>query len=246
MNSLKYLIVIIVWSLGLNTSAQQDSIVSVAPVDAWDNSIVDYRCPAQDTIDYYRAQPEYQYSVNTDALNWWQKFVKWLLSLFRIGDGTLSLIGWLFLLLGVAAVVFIVIRLLGIPIKGLFIFSRSTKVTNLNFGLNNADIENEELENMLKVFINNQAYREATRILFLLSLRQLHRKNIIRWNAYKTDRDYYYEVDDPEIKSAFLSLIRQYEFIWFGKFNINEQEFSTVKNEFEQFMQLLTPNKQAS
>ncbi len=242
----KYLIAFILLSIGLNSFARQDSITSMVPVDAWDNSTVDYRCPTQDTITHYKAQPEYQYTVNTDVLSWWQKLVKWFLSLFRIDNGSLSLIGWIILLLGVAAVVFIIVKLLGIPIKGLFIFSKSTKVAQLNFGLDNADIENDELEKMLKVFINNQAYREATRILFLLSLRQLHRNKHIKWNAYKTDREYYYEVEAPKIKSTFLNLIRQYEFIWFGKFDINEQEFTAVRNEFDELIYLLDANKQAS
>ncbi len=233
-------------SIGVSTYAQEDSTATIVPVEAWDNSIVDYRCPTQDTINYFKAQPEYQYSTNPDAISWWKKLLKWFLSLFRLGDGTLSLIGWIILLLGIAAVVFIIVKLLGIPIKGLFIFSKSTKVTQLNFGLNNADIESENLEQLLKVFINNQAYREATRVLFLLSLRSLHRNNHIKWNLYKTDRDYYYEVEKPQIKSSFLALIRHYEFIWFGKFDISEQEFSIVKDEFEQFIDQLNPNKKAS
>lgn len=243
---MKHLIAVVAMCISVATYAQQDSIAPTEPVEAWDNSIVDYRCPTQEAIDYYKSHPDYQYSVNTDALNWWQKFVKWFLSLFRLNDGTFSLIGWIILLLGIAAVVFIVVKLLGIPIKGLFIFSKSTKVTQLNFGLNNADIENEKLEQMLKVYINNQAYREATRALFLLCLRQLHRNNHIKWNIYKTDRDYYYEVENPQLKSGFLSIIRQYEFIWFGKFNIQEQEFIHIQDEFEQFIKQLNTNKQAS
>ncbi len=205
-------------------------------VEAWDNSMVDYRCPSADTISYYKALPEYQYSVNADALTWWQKLWGWLLSFIKISDGTLSLFGWIILILGVAAVVFIIVKLLGIPIKGLFVFSKSTKVTQLKFGLDNANIETEELEKLLKAFVKNMAYREATRTLFLLCLRELHRSDHIQWNVYKTDRDYYYEVKDQSIQKQFKSIIRQYEFVWYGKFDIGEVEYMPIQHDFEFFI----------
>ena len=230
-----YLILLIALAIGSLVSAQE-SIDSIAQVEAWDNSIVDYRCPSADTIAYFQSLEEYQYSTNNDLLTWWQRFLRWFFSFFRMSDGTFSLIGWLILILGVAIIAYMVIRLLGIPIKGLFVFSKSTKVTQLSFGLNNDDIESDELEKMLKVFIQNQAYREATRILFLLSLRELQRKSHIKWNAFKTDREYYYEVQNKDIKAGFLEIIRLYEFIWFGKLDINEVEFAPVKADFDQFI----------
>lgn len=239
MNQVKYLIALILLNFGVHSFAQQDS--TQHHVEAWDNSIVNYRCPSADTIAYYKSLDEYNYATNTELLNWWQKFIKWILSFFRMGDGTLSFVGWLILLLGIAAIVFIIIRLLGVPIKGLFVFSKSTKVTQLNFALNNMDIESDELEKMLRVYTQNKAYREATRVLFLLSLRALHRGKHIRWNVYKTDRDYYYEVDNSELKEIFLSVIRKYEYVWFGKFEVSEPEFKLINNEYQQFInQIMT------
>ncbi|WP_439181709.1 hypothetical protein [Carboxylicivirga taeanensis] len=246
MGKVGYLVIILIVCIGIKIDAQIDSTQKVSTVEAWDNSLVDYRCPTNDTINHYKAQTDYQYSTNTDLLSWWQKFVRWLFSLLRYGSGDLSLIGWILLLMGVAALVFIIVKLFGIPIKGLFIFSKSTKVTQLEFALNNTAIDDEELEKMLKTFVNHHAYREATRTLFLLCLKALHRNSYIRLNAFKTDREYYYEVDNQQVKSNFLNLIKQYEYVWFGKFNINEQEFLKIQTNFDQFMKDLVPNKKVS
>ncbi|MCT4643716.1 MAG: hypothetical protein N4A74_01920 [Carboxylicivirga sp.] len=236
----KYLILFCFMCLGVHALAQPDS--TYTQIEAWDNSIVDYRCASADTITYYKSLEEYQYTSNTEILYWWQELVNWLLSFIRISDGSLSLIGWLILLIAVAVIVFIIIRLLGVPIKGLFVFSKSTKVTQLNFALSNMDIESEELEKMMKVSIQNKAYREATRVLFLLSLRALHRKNHIEWNAFKTDRDYYYEVKNQQLKEKFLLLIRQYEYVWFGKFELSEPEFESINTDYKQFINQITTN----
>jgi hypothetical protein len=104
------------------------------------------------------------------------------------------------------------------------------------------DIESEELGKMMKVSIQIKAYREATRVLFLLSLMALHRKNHIEWNAFKTDRDYYYEVKNQQLKEKFLLLIRQYEYVWFGKFELSEPEFESINSDYKQFINQITTN----
>lgn len=243
MNVLKYLLIVIVSCLSLSVSAEGNGYATKDTIEAWDNSKVDYRHPSPETIEHYRAQSEYQYQVDTEAFSWWNKFWSWILSHIRISDGTLSFVGWTILALAVLAILFIIIRLLGIPIKGLFVFSRSTKVAQLKFGQTNIDLEKRKLDDLLNVYIDNQAYREATRVLFLLSLRLLNRKGLIKWNAYKTDREYYYELKDTDLKQQFLNLVRQYEYIWFGKFDITELEFASVKSDFEQFMNVLSQNK---
>ena len=242
-NTLKYLLIVIISCISLLANAEENSYAEKDTVEAWDNSKVDYRHPSRETIDHYSQQSEYQYHINTDALSWWRKFWAWVLSHIRISDGTFSILGWTILTLAILALLFLIIKLMGIPIKGLFVFSKSTKVTQLKFGQSLVDLEKEKLDEMLTLYINNQAFREATRVLFLLTLRRLNRKNLIKWNAYKTDREYYYEIKESSLKDLFLNIIRQYEFIWFGKFDITEPEFTLVKSEFDQFMNKLQNRK---
>lgn len=221
------------------TFASAENMQSNDSIEAWDNSKVDYRCPSQDTISYYKGLPEYKYSNNKDTLSLWKKFWNWLFSHISISGGTLNALGWIILIIAIAFVAYLILRIIGVPIKGLFVFSKSTRVEELAFGLNNDGIESSKLEKQLNQYINNQAYREATRILFLICLRQLNRKGLIQWNIYKTDREYYYELKNDDLKEAFLNIIRLYEFIWFGKFNITQIEFEKIKIHFDDFLSQL-------
>jgi len=239
----KYLFFLIFSCFSILINAEQNYSAQKDTIEAWDNSRINYRSPSVETIEHYKSLSEYQYRVNTDAFSWWDKLWRWVLSHIRLSDGTYSFIGWTVLTLAIIALVFIVIKLLGIPIKGLFVFSKSTKVTQLKFGISHGDLENQKLDDMLISYIHNQAFREATRVLFLLTLRLLHRKELIKWNAFKTDREYYYELKDNHLKDPFLNIIRLYEYVWFGKFAITEVEFLSVQADFDQFMNELKNRK---
>lgn len=229
----KYILTALCLIIGFFLKAETENIALNDSIEAWDNSAVDYRHPSADTIAYYKQLPEYSYVEIQEPESIWQKLWNWLMSLLIVG-GYMSWIGWLILVLAVLALLAIIIRLFGIPIKGLFIFSRSTKVTDLNFSSGDGDLEGENLEELLKNFISGGAFREATRVLFLLALRQLNRNKLIKWHTWKTDREYYYEIKDEKLKADFLNVMRQYEFIWYGKFNPESDHFIQLNKQFEQ------------
>lgn len=208
-------------------------------IEAWDNSKVDYRTPPTDTIAYYRAHPEYQYDLAKEPESVFSKILRWLASYLTVSGEGATALGWFLIVAAVIALLLLIIKLAGIPVKGLFVFSRSTKVSQLNFGQQNENIEEQKLDNMLKVFINNKAYREATRVLFLQALRSLNRKGLIQWNVFKTDREYYYELKEEHLKASFLDIIHNYEFVWYGKFEVTEMEFNQLKEGFTLFINKL-------
>ncbi|MCU4176283.1 DUF4129 domain-containing protein [Carboxylicivirga sp. N1Y90] len=225
-----FLIFACLWSAEANTSAPNDSI------QAWDNSVVDVRTPSADTIAYYKQLSEYQYEPLNQEPSLWDRFWAWVRSMLFSGDADYSWVSWLILVVAVLALLAIVLKLIGIPIKGLFVFSRSTKVTDLAFASGTMDLEQENLEKLFKKYHSLEAYREATRILFLLALRQLNRQSIIKWNSWKTDREYYYEITNTELKQNFLNVMRHYEYIWFGKFEPSSEQYKKVKNQFDELM----------
>lgn len=229
----KHIISVLLLCVCFHIKVGADTITPSDTVEAWDNSIVNYRQPTNDTISYYRQLEDYNYNSEAETESLLQKLLKWLLSKLVTG-GYITWIGWILLTLAVIALLALIIRIFGIPIKGLFVFSRSTKVTELTFSPGDNNIESENLEKLLQTFIQNEALREATRVLFLLALRQLHRAEIIRWNAGKTDREYYYEIEDAVLKAKFLDVMRQYEYIWYGKYNPQQEHFHQLNNLFDQ------------
>ncbi len=236
----KHIALVVLLSLSIKLSAGQNNDSLSDSIEAWDNSVVDYRHPSVDTIAYYKNLAEYQYETSEEDESLWSRFWRWLISKFVGENVNFSWLGWLLLILAVLALLAIVIRLFGIPIKGLFVFSRSTKVTELSFSSGDSDLENERLEDMLAKYCNTGAYREATRVLFLLTLRQMNRSKMIKWHAWKTDREYYYEIEDKKLKEQFLSIMRQYEYIWYGKFMPEQHYFNDLQSQFEHFTKTVT------
>ncbi len=211
----------------------QDEVYPIDTIQAWDNSEVDYRKPAADTIAYFRSLPEYTYNEVKVDNSWLNTVWSWIMSLIPSGESA-KWIGWALIVCAVLALLAIIIKLFGIPIKGLFVFSKSTNVTDLTFGSSEVDLENEELDKQLRTLISHEAFREATRILFLMALREMNRLKLIKWSVWKTDREYYYEIQDQNLKNDFLTAIRHYEYVWYGKFEPGKVQFEEIRSRFDQ------------
>ena len=72
----------------------------------------------------------------------------------------------------------------------------------------------------------------ATRYLFLQTLKTLSDKGLINFSPDKTNRDYLNESSSQSYHSQFSLLTLNYEYVWYGKFLINESQYQKLKNEF--------------
>jgi len=104
--------------------------------------------------------------------------------------------------------------------------------------------ENEEIdENIFRInyqrdierAITAENYRLAIRLMFLRLLRNLSNKNLIHYGAGKTNFDYLSQLFSTGYYNDFFRLTRHYEFVWYGKFEVNEEAFGAIKNDFENF-----------
>lgn len=75
-------------------------------------------------------------------------------------------------------------------------------------------------------------YRLAVRLLFLKLLRQLSDKNVIQYKQDRTNFDYLMQLSNTSWYKPFFRIARNYEYVWYGKFDINENQFASIKNEF--------------
>ncbi len=224
--------------LGLDLNAQ-DSLKA----EAWDRSYVDYRPASAENIGAYKQMSEYSYDRYKEPKSWWELFKQWLWSkIVQIG---LRNNGVVYFLIGLAVLIllFVILKLLGVKISGLFIFTQNNKITNLNFKQGEEDIYDENLDKLLVVAIKNKAYREAVRIRYLLSLRHLDSADLIDWRPWKTNKEYYYELSLSEQKELFKSLVISYEYIWYGLFDVEEERFIEVETAFNQFEKLIGTKK---
>lgn len=78
-------------------------------------------------------------------------------------------------------------------------------------------------------------YRLATRLLFLRLLKNLSQKNIIQYKQDRTNFDYLLQLSKGKYYNDFFRLTRNYEYAWYGKFEVSQEAFGVIKNEFEKF-----------
>ena len=78
-------------------------------------------------------------------------------------------------------------------------------------------------------------YRLAIRLMFLRLLKQLSQKRIIEYKQERTNFDYLTQLHSTGYYNDFFRLTRNYEYTWYGKFDVNREAFGIIKTEFENF-----------
>ena len=83
--------------------------------------------------------------------------------------------------------------------------------------------------------VNAGNHRLAVRYHYLQSLQKLAAKGVIQFATDKTNYQYVRELSGKPYKSEFASLTLNYEYVWYGEFEIDETLFNTIQNKFKQF-----------
>lgn len=78
-------------------------------------------------------------------------------------------------------------------------------------------------------------YRLAVRLMFLQLLKNMSERNIIIYKQDKTNVDYLAELFSTSWYQPFFKVTRNYEYSWYGKFEINEDAYRLIQKDFHQF-----------
>ena len=77
-------------------------------------------------------------------------------------------------------------------------------------------------------------FRLAVRLMYLRLLKQMAEKNIIRYTQDKTNFDYLLQLHPTRYYKDFFRVTRNYEYSWYGKFDVNEHAYKTIRSDFDQ------------
>jgi hypothetical protein len=83
--------------------------------------------------------------------------------------------------------------------------------------------------------VADKNYRMAVRYNYLQTLQKLVTKNVISFAPAKTNTQYIREVFNRPYKNEFAALTLQYEYAWYGGFELDEILFGKIQNNFKQF-----------
>lgn len=88
---------------------------------------------------------------------------------------------------------------------------------------------------LIEVALREHNYRLAVRYHYLQTLQKLSSKGAIEFSTDKTNHQYVQEMAGKKYSRAFAALTLDYEYIWYGEFEIDEATFNLVQDKFKKF-----------
>ncbi len=101
------------------------------------------------------------------------------------------------------------------------------------------EIEDEALDEKITAAILAKEYRKAVRYSYFKTLRRLDAKGWIRYHAQATNYDYLVQFSKHSLASEFGFLTQAYEYVWYGGFELSEEQFGMVQNNFQKMYKSL-------
>lgn len=135
---------------------------------------------------------------------------------------------FMYLLLA-SALLFVIYRL--IVTNNLF-YIKAKKVKQATVE-DDVEISDENIDRKINEAVVAGNLRLATRFSFIKALKLLDNKGWIRYHPQATNYDYLNQVSQYRIADDFGFVTRIYEYVWYGEFEINQQQFEKVKPVFE-------------
>lgn len=118
---------------------------------------------------------------------------------------------------------------------GNFIFGKKNKKVDIAEEELHENIHEINFPESILAFEKTHDYRSAIRYQFLYVLKKLSDKKFINWNPEKTNKDYEKELKTPHLKNEFSGLSYIFEYVWYGEFSIDEENYLKFRNQYQSF-----------
>ncbi len=157
------------------------------------------------------------------------------------GLGTVAKVIMWVVMIGIVA--FVLLQLLQVNWRGLAKKkSDKAKVVAENEIPIEEDVTKMEFEDLVQKAIDAGNFRVAVRLLYLRALKQLTEQSLINWHREKTNHDYIRELKDKNLRPGFSDVTLIFEYIWYGEFPVNKDDFNLARASFIRFEQTLRQN----
>ena len=145
------------------------------------------------------------------------KIILWILAFFLIG--------------------FIIYKLfLG---ENFFKRSRSYNITDTQKEEEESISDPSAYDKLISQALMNKNYRLAVRYGFLQTLQMLSGSGLVQLSGDKTNYQYVNELRGKPYQNDFAALTLNYEYVWYGKFDISEDVYNRLRREYKSFHQKL-------
>jgi hypothetical protein len=244
---LLFLSVFLFFSMGLLAQQAPKAVFRKTAKDTLalklDSSKTQVREFDHEAIQKYKAEKEFQYGdEELKELNWWQRFWRsfwdWIDRLFgerQTASGPSvwpTVFKYITITICIGAIIFVIFKLAGVDFK---LLSGKSKTVEVPYDESLENIHEISFDDEIGNTLQNGNYRLAVRLLYLQTLKHLSDKGIIDWLPNKTNLAYVNEVQKETGYGDFVNLTYQFEYIWYGDFNIDKVAFGQIQQSFQQF-----------
>lgn len=98
------------------------------------------------------------------------------------------------------------------------------------------DLNVDELQLKIKQSIEQGKFRLAIRYSYLFTLRRLDEVGKIKLDARSTNHDYVNQMRPHDPGRTFSYLTNVYDYVWYGEFELNSDQFNLVYKDFQNFI----------
>lgn len=232
--------IILLCSLALFSQAEEELV-------QYDNDKIQQKEFNQKQIESYKANDDFIYIIEKREATWLENLWNWIKRKVKsilsfLFDDIAPAVGFLKAILKALPYV-----IAGLVLYFIIKFFLKVNARNIIGGKKAQSIvkltEEEELihEKDLPQLINNAItngnYRLAVRYYYLLILKKLSEKELIKWQQEKTNEDYIKEVSkNKELNTDFKEVTLLYDYVWYGDFPIDKTVFLQAEKQLKQFI----------
>lgn len=191
---------------------------------------------------------DFRYETETaQGTGWWSRFKAWIRqmikSIFNLNgqdevlraQNLIKQIGGVTIFL---LVVFFIFKAV-MNKEGRWIFGKSSDKNIIPVSNIEANIHNTDFNALIASAEAEHNYRLAIRYYYLWLLKGLSETGRIQYDVEKTNSDYQEEIHSAELKKSFSYTSYLYNYIWYGEFPVNQNEFDHAKTTFNALLNQL-------
>ncbi len=185
----------------------------------------------EEQLEKYRQDNEFRYDYNPYRQNTiWEKVKYYLYQLFKKAFSDSGAAPYIRSLVILAIIIFAVIKLS----EGQFqwFLGKDNKDRTGNVVLPGEEISRIDLQALADKAMQDGDLRLCIRYHYLHILKELDKKAYISWHKDKTNRDYLREIQSADIRSQFKIQTLVFDYVWYGKFQLSNDQFQAVQSGF--------------
>ncbi|HEU4497505.1 MAG TPA: DUF4129 domain-containing protein [Flavobacterium sp.] len=190
---------------------------------------------------------EFEYEAKTKEKNAWTRFLEWLAYWFRrifsfsSESSSINFVEIFLKAIAVLVIVFVIYLIVNAIMngEGTWVFGRPSDKKIIHYDEIEKNLHLADFEKLIKEAAKAGESRLVIRYYYLWLLKKMASNEIIEWDAEKTNSDYIREIKSEKLKKDFSYLSYLYNYIWYGKFKLEEATLEKAVESFDRTIRTL-------